>query len=1830
MSGNLKERLDFSSPVIQAQTVRSLVAAVMKEKGQHDRIDLSTTRGPAMETLWEQCCSDGAAVRSACCDALVLLVEQAHADLRYVLSSILNLLPTARNVQGLINVLGRLLQMEADQRDKGTTFSCPYSIRNNPHPFITALENRPDCWPILLLEIDDFLQRAADRGEPTYVTMLAPFFRYLYCEPQRLPEYALLRHRLLRVLLAPQPGSHTHNQEKEEDPGQSPVVHHRLICCFYELVPHIQADSVEAVLELRSLVESLIPGLEGGLGERWCTERARLALQLLCGCQLSLKLSGDCRPLLQLLHRLLPTRTEEFPVEEMMVGLALLLMEASAAQQTGLLTLALSLAPPQCESPPWGTPVLILPLLQILSCSAILEPLTDPQTQARNQSLAQSLLQNAQRPTRGPGQNMPQVTLPLSPWSSQVLVATQVLRQVTGDSAAARSWLLAVTSALPLCQRVAPHLTLIVTHLLVTGQGDVCRLALRTAAAIAQADPAQAPSLLPVLLFKLGKECDPGLSHAVLYSLPNFGTHKLCVPQVLHTIQMFGSAPRLRAVSLRLMTALWEKQDRVYPDLQKLMSQLEKSSGVLGKESQWEQILARAACVRDICRERPYQHGGDMLAAITHTLTQCSRPDQASPAALALQGLQELARAEVVDIDSTWKALGPKLTTDSRPLVVKAIAGLLSLLPQLAVRTEDHQKFKEQVVSFLWGYALNKDPEVARCGYKALSQFPETEHTLLHLPEEARPVSKLPEVEEEEQETEAEEKDLSVPGPSYVKLLYLTHHSALPAFELFLASLVRQEMSKMPRGVYHSALKVGGLRSDQGKTVAGIPGFMLKTYEKNKQPGLKPGLAAGLLLSYDLPVQSDRDGRPINRFLLSRSRSYQQILATLIHEVTIQPSEWHRALILPQAWRGFMSRTYHAVLQGRRAELEMQQKQARGGPEELQYQQHCAWLWVRDQLTDVVKSAAKDSPVVQGNSILALSGLAAALAKYEANLPASADGGLGVGPEVLPTSTWLAMVLETLLSVISSNYKPKGQVFTWFIHRSYSGENTASAIARSCAALALALLVPVLVAWHKDSVPQVIATLRAGLPGSPTADDSQAVQFHSGLALGLLLCSLHQERLSDVSGQKMSDLLLTTLDTLESCCFDCTLEYNAGCVLGLGLVLGALSSSGQAEHRTRVALTLDRLLEVLQGDSSSQGRMLQEVLAYSVAGVGVAAFSQGVIDAPKAEDIMTALRSMTEESQQTPGFSMALGLVVHGLSSCGHGKAEDIQPRLLAAWVKILLAEGCPTMQRLAAVNGLVALVGSETGILQLKNEGELSSQQQNRINEVIRAITQIITFSGTIGLQSNSACLIGHLHLAHMSTSHSRTAVPQDFSYLPEKSVIRALVDLLTEAGKKGPEFAHSGLAKAALAPMATVGDSYQYPPINWSAILSPLMRLNFGEEVQHHCVELAANQAQSSQSASLFLGVWLSPPLVHSLSMRTRALLYDGLSVWMKHVSEEKLQAYLETLGQQQFHQDVRPQRIDLCLSILRGLAQAMALPNPPNAVWAVLCKTTENIYHLLPNNIQDQEVDLYVGISKCLSEMADTEIDRIAQVVETQMEKTGFILAHLTSQGRVPLLGLNDIIAAVLRGWSSDKVGWLLLQTFYQCRLATSPNTGVSIRLEWLLELMGLIRNVAYGATPVQCGDTRQATDFLLQIFASAVVSWGDHAMPLLLGVRTQWFPWQQGSKPPGLAHALYGDAVLAERSASLCLLGLPYSLGQLLAKDPWKDQSQKFIDWLFSILEGPKTGLSETSINTTNAALLALKSLSEFKKKAVWTRAYGWTMQLVGGGAEVGDRVELERE
>ncbi|CAK6434056.1 unnamed protein product [Pipistrellus nathusii] len=1806
MSDDIRKRFEFPNSLIQTQAVGHLLAAVLKENGFSEKIHQSTNQTPALNLLWEKCCSDNVVVRTACCEGLVALVAQDQAEFSYVLNGILNLIPSTRNTHGLIKAIMKLLQMQAVKEGQAGEKNIRdlYSIRNHPQPLITVLEHRPDCWPVLLQQLTAFFQQCPERSEASCVQIMAPFLWYLYCEPSQLQEYAKLRLALLKVLLQPRV------LRDEEQPS---VLEQQTLQLCCDMVPCLQIKDLMQTTEAMLFIEEVYLSLSRHPGF-WKIQLAQLTLQLLCVCEVSLKITGECTLLIHLLERSVELLKEDFPVELIIIGIALLLLQTPASQQKPILSLALKLLSfADGQKMPKSSSLLVMPALQILSSTALEDCISTDEDGPSRQQLALKLLETVQQGCCTDNhQQVPfELALPISSTYASIFTTWRLL-EVLGDESAASDWLASVESLLPITTTIPVPVLLLLVHLLIEDKGRNLHQILKVTTELAQADSSQVPNLIPVLMFKLGRPLEPALYIDILYTLPTLGVHKVCIGQILRVIQLLGTTPQLRAVTLRLLTSLWEKQDRVYPELQRFMAMSWAPSLSASKEVQWEKLIAKAASIRDICKQRPYQHGADMLAAISQVLNECTKPDQATPAALVLQGLHALCQAEVVCIRSTWNALSPKLSCDTRPLILKTLSELFSLVPSLTVNTAEYENFKVQVLSFLWTHTQNKDAVVANAAYRSLSHFSASEHTVLHLPEQIRPEISPPDELDEDEDEEGDEKDvdLSIPGPCYLKLLPLTSPLVLPALEEFFTSLVKQEMVNMPRGIYHLALK-GGARSDQGKTVAGIPNFILKMYETNKQPGLKPGLAGGMLFCYDVSMYQSKDGKPLNRLMASRGRSFKQTSLALVHEVHIQLSEWHRALFLPQAWLAYMGRAYHAILQGRIAELELQLKHGKEGAEEVQFKKATAWLWVRDMLTDeITKSAAKESPVVKGNALLALSSLAVVVSKHEASLCSDGEGVPEVQPNFISMKDWVSMVVDTLLVIVDSHYQPKGQLFCSFYYKSYSGESTASAIARSAAASALSLLVPVFIISRKEKVEEILTMLTARLPGKPSADESQAVQIHMGLALGMFLSRLCEEKLSDISGHQMNLLLLKSLDALENCCFDPHLEHNTGCILGVGLVLSLLSHSGQTESRVHVAASLRRLSAHLDDGSGSRSRTFQEVLAYTLSCVCTAAFSAGIIEAVEAEDTMNKLRLLVESNQQTSGFALALGNLVHGLSVCGHGKAEDLGSKLLPAWIKTVLAEGSPTMLCLAALHGMVALVGSEADGMQLKSEAIQTSQFQARLNEVIRALTQVISVSGVIGLQSNAIWLLGHLHLSTLSSNQSRTSVPTDYSYLPESSFIRAAIGFCITGGKKGPESVPPALLKVVMRPIAAVGESHQYPPVNWGALLSPLMRLNFGEEVQQLCLEIMVTQAQSSQNAAALLGLWVTPPLLHSLSLNIKKYLLVSAPLWAKHVSGEQILSFVENLMVAVFKAASPLANPGLCPSALQGLSQAMKLPSPAQHLWSLLSEATGNIFDLLPNKIRRNDLELYISVAKCLSEMTDDEANRLAPVTESSLEKVSFVRLYLVSQGRLPLMGVNDMLSVAAQHRERDALAWVILHSLYHARIVSHANTGVLKRMEWLLELMGYIRNIAYQSTSIQNMALDEALDFLLLIFATAVVAWADHAAPLLLGLSASWLPWHQEQGPAGPASSFLGRSPMHRVTLQAALALLPSSMPLLLQKEPWREQAQKFIDWLFNLMESPKEGLSAESRGLLKATLLSLRVLPEFKKKAVWTRAYGW--------------------
>ncbi|MGH0154610.1 UNVERIFIED_CONTAM: hypothetical protein FKN15_036118 [Acipenser sinensis] len=119
--------------------------------------------------------------------------------------------------------------------------------------------------------------------------------------------------------------------------------------------------------------------------------------QLLCACEFSLRITGECSALIELIEQNIDALSEDFPSSQVIVGLSLLLLQAPANQQTPILDLALKIiAPSETQLLLSTAPILVMPLLQIISSAAVMEVLSDSQISTSNQQLALTLQHTVQ------------------------------------------------------------------------------------------------------------------------------------------------------------------------------------------------------------------------------------------------------------------------------------------------------------------------------------------------------------------------------------------------------------------------------------------------------------------------------------------------------------------------------------------------------------------------------------------------------------------------------------------------------------------------------------------------------------------------------------------------------------------------------------------------------------------------------------------------------------------------------------------------------------------------------------------------------------------------------------------------------------------------------------------------------------------------------------------------------------------------------------------------------------------------------------------------------------------------------------------------------------------------------------------------------------------------------------------------------------------------------------------------------------------------------------------------------------------------------------------
>ncbi|KAK7480036.1 hypothetical protein BaRGS_00028769, partial [Batillaria attramentaria] len=1203
---------------------------------------------------------------------------------------------------------------------------------------------------------------------------------------------------------------------------------------------------------------------------------------------------------------------------------------------------------------------------------------------------------------------------------------------------------------------VSSQLTCTVAAMLVIDRTlEVTQRALDVLIHIARLDKTKAPLFLPLLLYCLRRETMPETRLLLLEHIPKMAQHKFCIAPILKTIQALMSSPKLQPVAIRLMTTLWEIQDRCFPQLLKAIE----------------------------------QHGAEMLAPLSAILQSATGVDGGPASALALEGLYYLCEAE---------------------------------------------KFQDECVTSLWLYTRSTDPLVQGAAYQALASYSRNSFRVSHLPKQVcedlhQQVEVMRQQLQDDSVLDIDSVFTFIPGVCFTRLLQSLPATVLDDFEGFLSSMVGKEVDDLPRGIYHSATRRYGTAGSQDKAIASIPAFLATQYEKTKQPGLRPSLAAGLLFCHDPAVEVGRDGRPRKHYLVKHGKQFLDMFKTLLNEIPIQPSEWHRMMLMPQAWASFVERLFHALIESRKAELELQVKHGHISHDQLAEKTNTAWLFARDAIVDVLKTSSRGSPSQQANVVLSLAGLIVSTSRMAASLDPEVLKECDTATEHVSHLHWLNVAMDTILSLRDVKYQPRGKLLGLCQQRSAEDRTAASMLTQCTACLSLASVIPTLITSDTDLIFLIMRELTQSLPGGAKADESSALAFHTGLGLGMVV----------------------------------------GCLLGMGMALTGLCSEGKTESRAHVSAMSDRLttlLEQISADHSSY-----QALCVCLASVSGTAFGANILPIERVNATLHLLETAHRQHPQVTGPSLALGMLCYSLSKMGHPGVAALRQTLTAQWLQTVATDSAPR-EKVAALNGVMALIGSEQTLIVVQAGVSLTSSDV-KVSEVIQAVTRIVQGDPDLGIQCNAAWMLGHMYLSASAVAENRASVPPNYDYLAESSSLRAIVDLLLDTGKQGPEFVSQRVVKVAL---TALQDDVRHPlpPLNWAGVLTPLTRMHFGLECQQLCLSLAMSQSASSPTAAMFLSSWLTPPLVLSLDDGSKRALYESLPKLIKSVPLSVLSTFLErscshTLSAEGYSPN-------MAVAVLQGLTASLKVPDPPEAVAAVLFQTAGRMYSLLPSEFQPL---LYGNMAECLANVPDDIFDSITADDYTTgvcSLKGFYVGCYLVAAGSQPITLLNGLIDSTMNNPQGDEdtLLYVLAHCLWMLVENRTETSGPMARLNWIVELLGHTRNIAAGAVPLSSPTQTlgKAVGFSVTVVAMA------------LSLLTSTRPTPDLGMDPELLKVKDSKAVEVKGDGQAAVPSWSGELRETLLKQlpvsvlrfqqcPWDQVLPKVFDWLMTMSRLP---------------------------------------------------------
>ncbi|XP_071845734.1 focadhesin-like isoform X2 [Apostichopus japonicus] len=1429
---DLQKRLQFPSRDVQLAAANKLYAQITNSKELKTLslpIDDKTKQILELNVLFEVIQGNNQEASYVCCQSVVALVKNGLLDFRFALNKLVSFIPTAKYGGGLVEGVADLLVLQASlvrqlpAADRGGAVF--YSMRSPPHPFISMYVSKANLWPDIFQEVSRILSSAELKHWQPLWNMMRPFFMYILLDPQSAGQTGHTKSSLVSILIS---------LCKDKTEILETVMSFLLTECF----PCLQVKTKMALHESFMLLDMTAAFLlTSQIGPNH-----HLLLETITNNIFSIahQLSTSGEGILSVLTLISKLATHDItllPDTALLDVSCLLLGRCNLREQSILLKLLDDMLSRQSGSS-LVIVATVLPLLQTLS-SQQSSVTMDTKLLVSNQRKASQMIYKISKldivadcKHESKDQERRESGCSCLPHYCTLHYLHQLLDSFK-DPSKIDVWLSSTRDNLTLYPKnslkIPAHLLLAAAAIFLQSTGST-ELPLQVLLDMVERDHAKATLVLSLFLYKFSqKHLTPALTKQLLFAMPELAHHKYALSPILKVVQSLASTPALSAVGMRLALKLWIKQERCFPQLQTLLSRTGKL--VVGSSSVCDEYsISRVATVRDICITRPHQHGAELIPTLSKILNDCTKPSEATEAALAMDALKRLSEAEVVDIRTIWMVLAPKLSQDRRSKVQESICNLLSSVPELAVETDEFEEFREHAVTLLWQRTQHSNPGVINAAYSALAEFESEEFYLQDLPEQVISEVKGQEAEvdkSEEQETEEEEEAEDVPGYCFISLLKMLPEASRNGFQSLLSSLIQQELATIPRHLNFTITKKEAQSSSLlEKLVDIIPSIIYGKYETNKQPGLKPTLAVALLLCYQPKIDKSR-GKQGKRHLLSQEQLFLNMLRIILNEIPLScfTGDPFCLLLLPSAWTSFMAKVFRATIDAMIAQAAPQGQNS--NEDEVPEVEMIVWLKARDKLCDQLKNVARDNTSANPNCLLALAGLAVVSTQHYLSLGADAGKLVTLAPESVSHQRWLAMVVESLLLVLDSSYKTNQRIFSW-CQKGFRHESKSSKLV---AALGLSQIAPMLIAVDANLIDKIIKAICSFIGIETAPSDREAIDNCSmlpGVAMGLLLNKLSEEKYVEVIGDEALARIVTSLDQLEKLAFAKD-KHSSGAMLGLGMALSAMAADSSLHVGSQVTKVLARLRAAIQGEDIVH--LHCTVFGLTIAMLTASGFDSNIVTSTEAESIVTELVKLSREHT---GVRSSVGLLGHSLCVAAHPTADTIIMSSVREWKATLNSNDSSTEQQVDAIDGLVGFISGLGPLFSPSGTANFKTEAEQEMVQIIKLTEQLVVECQDLRLQAPLLVGLGTFSFVKSCSQRHKGAVPANYEYLSEDSLLRACAELLQDGAQRGPEVVPSWQLEIVCAALTGSG-SNSLPPVNWAILIGPLLRLPFGPHMQY-----------------------------------------------------------------------------------------------------------------------------------------------------------------------------------------------------------------------------------------------------------------------------------------------------------------------------------------------------------------------------------------------------------